>query len=542
MPIGIGSNIASLSAQRRLNESSSTLSKTYERLSSGQRINKASDDAAGLSIASALNANARVYSQATRNGNDGLSLLSIADSALDNLTSVVTRLTELASQSANGVYSLKQRRAIDTEAQALAKEYLRIAKSTEFNGIKLLDGTLGDGLRLQLGFGVAGGINAGVGGAIGSGSFQSGTTNQTGASPGAVALADLNGDGILELVTANSGDNTVSILLGNGDGTFRASSSVATGAGPLSVTLGDLNGDGVLDIVTANYSDSSISVMLGNGDGSFKAATSMPAAFGTTAVKLGDLNGDGVLDIVASSTLGGAGNGVVSILLGNGNGTFKAATTMTVGQFPQSLALGDLNGDGILDIATADYLSNTISIMLGNGDGSFKAAMANSVRGQVRSLALGDLNGDGKLDIVAAENGISVGVMLGNGDGTFQSRSAFTLAGSPWGVTLGDLNGDGFLDIVTADRYSNSASVLLGKGDGTFGAVNSIQSGNNPLAVALGDANGDGVLDIVTANYDDSTTSVMLSKTKAGVGAMLDFSLQTKADSLQALGMFKKNA
>jgi flagellin len=169
--IKIGSNTASLNAQRRLGESSAKLSGIYERLSSGQRINKASDDAAGLAIANDLNAKGRIFTQGIRNGNDGISLLNIADSAIDALTGVVTRIRELSEQAANGTYSAQQRKALDAEAQALSKEFTRITQSTSFNGIKIFDGSLGTGVRLQLGVGVTESINASIGGNIGTGDF-----------------------------------------------------------------------------------------------------------------------------------------------------------------------------------------------------------------------------------------------------------------------------------------------------------------------------------------------------------------------------------
>lgn len=166
MAVTIGSNLSSLQAQRRLGESTSSLTATFERLSSGKRINRASDGAAELAIATALNVDSRVYTAGIRNGNDGLSLLSIADAALANLSDIVVRITELATQTANGVYSNKQREALDKEAQALADEYLRITKTTEFNGVKLFDGSLGEGAQIQLGYSR---VTAKIGGAIGTG-------------------------------------------------------------------------------------------------------------------------------------------------------------------------------------------------------------------------------------------------------------------------------------------------------------------------------------------------------------------------------------
>ena len=150
MPITIGSNIASLQAQRRLADASDKLGKTYEKLSSGQRINRASDDAAGLAIADSLRANQRVATVAIRNANDGISTIGIADSALGQIGDVLSRLAELAEQSANGVFSTTQRSALSNEFVALSSEVERIATTTSFNGVKLISG--GGNLTLQVGF------------------------------------------------------------------------------------------------------------------------------------------------------------------------------------------------------------------------------------------------------------------------------------------------------------------------------------------------------------------------------------------------------
>ena len=150
MSITIGSNISSLKAQRQLTKSTSSLSSTYSKLSSGMRINKASDDAAGLAIADSLKADQKIASVAIRNANDGISSIAIADGALSQVSDVLTRLAELAEQSANGVYSTDQRSALQNEFSALGSEIQRIALTTEFNGVKLLSG--GAGITLQVGF------------------------------------------------------------------------------------------------------------------------------------------------------------------------------------------------------------------------------------------------------------------------------------------------------------------------------------------------------------------------------------------------------
>jgi len=160
MPITLGSNIASLTAQRQLDSVSQGLSKTYERLSSGLRINRASDDAAGLAVSTCLNSNVRVFTQGIRNLSDGVSLLNIADGAVAELANIVIRIQELAEQSANGTYNSPQRGALDTEAQALSDEYTRIIQTTTFNNINLFDDS--NALtRIQCGYGEAGSIKIG---------------------------------------------------------------------------------------------------------------------------------------------------------------------------------------------------------------------------------------------------------------------------------------------------------------------------------------------------------------------------------------------
>ncbi len=326
MPITIGTNIASLQAQRRLNESDP--SRLFEKLASGMRINRASDDAAGLAISEDINLRTRVYTKAILNGNDAQSLLSIADSTLGNLSTVVTRIRELSQQSANGTFSSTQRASLDAEAQALKDEFFRISRSASFNGINLFDGTLGDGIRFQLGFGTDGSLFSSVGGKLGTGSIAaaSGSNRYTleGTTASDVALGDLNGDGFADMVTV-SGTGLASyfnIRLGNGDGTFGASTSLASISGSSNaVTLGDLNGDGYLDMVAVGTGGGTAqaSIRLGNGNGTFGASTTY-TSMGEFGVQLADLNGDGVLDLVAA---GGAAAGTIGVRLGVGDGTFS---------------------------------------------------------------------------------------------------------------------------------------------------------------------------------------------------------------------------
>lgn len=236
MPASFGSNIASLKAQRQLGIVSTEVSSVFERLSSGQRINRASDDAAGLAVVSSLQNNRRVFTQGIRNYNDGISLLNIADGAVEQLSSITIRLKELAEQAANGTYGVNQRKALDAEGQALSKEYFRIARSTTFNGRGIFFAEFGE-LRLQGGYGASGGIQSGLGGAIGTGNFSAAGTyaTETGSSSGtsrATSLGDLNGDGNLDLVTAGYSDSAgggyATVRLGTGNGSFGSATSYAT--------------------------------------------------------------------------------------------------------------------------------------------------------------------------------------------------------------------------------------------------------------------------------------------------------------------------
>ena len=533
--IKIGSNISSLTAQRRLGEATSNLSKTYEKLSSGQRISKACDDAAGLAIADTLKGKTKVYSKGVQNLNDGISVVSIADAAVGELTNITMRLTELAEQAANGAYTNKQREALDKEAQALAKEYFRISRSTQFNGVNLFDGSV-QGLALQGGFGTDGIVQSSLGGVLGTGSFNPHTLVSTLGRPYQVAVGDLNGDGHLDIAAATDLAN-VSIRLGDGSGTFPTLLNYGVGNGASGIDLGDVNGDGIFDLVVANSSDMNISVLIGNGDGTFKSHVTYQAGAMTSGVSLGDLNGDGFLDIVSANM--SANN--LSVLLGNGNGTFNAQTTYATGTTPAATALGDVNGDGILDILTANSGSANASLLIGNGNGTFRAQTTIAAGTNPSSVALGYVNGDEFLDLVISNSGAgnNVSVCLGNGNGTFAAQNTFATGTGPLQVALGDLNGDGCLDIVTANA-GNSVSVLSGNGDGYFNQASNYSIPSFPKSVALGDLNDDGVLDIVAGKSASTTVSVLTAITRDGISPILPFSLRTQADALQAMAPLKR--
>jgi hypothetical protein len=255
--------------------------------------------------------------------------------------------------------------------------------------------------------------------------------------------------------------------------TFQAKTDYTTGTSPRSVALGDVNGDAKLDIITANYGDAntatffSSSVLLGNGNGTFQVKTDI-FTFGMNprSVVVGDVSGDGKLDIITASY----NQDSSYVYLGNGNGTFQAPIGSGTGRKPISVVVGDVSGDGKLDIITANFIGNSVSVLFGIGDGTFQAKIDYTTGTNPTSVVLGDVNNDTKLDIITTHVGfppsVSLGngsVLLGNGDGTFQAKTDYTTRSNPYSVALGDVNGDGKLDIITANYGDNSLSVLLNR-------------------------------------------------------------------------------
>jgi hypothetical protein len=331
-----------------------------------------------------------------------------------------------------------------------------------------------------------------------------------------IAVADLNGDGIPDVVVTNAGGaDTVTVLLGNGDGTFQAGTSYPAGHQPASVAVGDFNGDGIPDLVVGNGFRYNVSVLLGNGDGSFQAPVSYDASFGLTgyveSVAVGDFTGNGILDLAVES------QSSVSVLLGNGDGTFQPPQVYPVsgGVVPNTgLAVGDFTGNGVLDIVT-----RTGELLLGNGDGTFQPAIGLGFGGS--SIVAGDFNGDGNLDLAVTNYGNTVSVLLGNGDGTFQAPLTYTVGSGPASVAVGDFNGDGVPDLAVANQGSANVSVLLGNGDGSFQAALNYAVGTAPWPVGAGDFNGDGFPDLAVGASPSATggeVDVLLNAANWGGG------------------------
>jgi hypothetical protein len=342
-----------------------------------------------------------------------------------------------------------------------------------------------------------------------------------GSRPNDIAVADLNKDGRLDIVTCNAED-TVTILLGNGRSGFTPAPGSPIKIAAHLIVVGDVNNDRNLDLALTHHDSFGVEVLLGAADGRFAPAPGSPfiAHQGTNphnhGLALSDFNSDGNLDVTTSNQ----DDNSVSVLLGNGRGNFTpaAGSPFAVGRAPYPHAIGDVNRDGNLDIVTPNVGSNNVTVLLGDGRGGFKAA-ANSpyaVASRPYYIAIGDISGDGNPDLITTHDDINlISTLLGDGHGVFAAApdSPFDVGRRAFKLIAADVTGDARMELVIGTEASDSVAVLLGNERGGYTPADGspYRAGRNPR-VAISDVNGDGKVDIVTANNGSGDISVLLSK------------------------------
>jgi len=388
--------------------------------------------------------------------------------------------------------------------------------------------------------------------------FQAASDLVTGTTPDQIVSGDFNADGKLDMAVANQGScpsnlGSVTILLGKGNGTFQPAINLTNGiTNPDSLAAGDFNGDGKLDLAVVNIGVSSqqISIFLGNGDGTFQNPSTLSAGGATAFLTVADLNQDGHLDLLA--TIFGTKTDGLSVIFGNGNGTFQApvlylfhftkSDTATKGDIISTgdgasfIAVADFKHDGKPDVAETN-LSGHVAVFINSGSGTLSAPIDYNTGNNPQAVVTVDFNGDGNPDLAASCYGQSGGaggqisILLNNSDGTFTAAKSIASTQNPAGLWAADFTGDGKQDIAFSGNNADTLTVVTGQGNGTFRAAATYAVGLNPQYVAGGDFNGDGKVDLVAANLLTGNVSLILAKGAAFAGAR-DYNVGSKAFGL----------
>jgi hypothetical protein len=335
-----------------------------------------------------------------------------------------------------------------------------------------------------------------------------------GASPSSVAVADINGDGRLDLIYANANNNTLTALTNNGGGIFGSNATYSVGNFPSSVVAADIKGNGKVALICANALDRTLTVLTNNGNGVFGSnatyivASSPASPLSIVAV---DVNGDGKLDLVCGNH---ALFGSILILTNNGSGIFGSNATYGANGECTLIKAADVNGDGAPDIICLNPGSTpcTLFVLTNNGSGAFGSNATYAVDNfDTSSFVVADVNGDSKRDIVYANPfANTLSVLTNNGSGVFGSNATYTVS-SPGAVTAADINGDGMPDLICANVNSNTVTVLTNNGSGIFGLASTNTVGGSPDSVITADVNNDGKLDLICANQSSNSLSVLIN-------------------------------
>jgi FG-GAP-like repeat len=330
--------------------------------------------------------------------------------------------------------------------------------------------------------------------------------------PYCVAVADVNGDGLPDLITANilnNGTSTLTVLTNSGKGDFIYSADYPVGVQAVQpaafLVAADVNGDGKPDLISANYLDNTLTVLTNNGNGTFTPSSTNTVGANPFTVAIVNVTSKTSVDLVC----GNAGENTLTILTNSGNGIFTVSDTIAVSTDPNSTPLvtaADVNGDGWADLICANLGDNDIMVLTNNGHGQFIVSWTSSVGDSPYNVAVADINGDGKPDLISVNSGDNnVIVFTNNGAATFTSVSTNQVGQTPLWVAAADVNRDGKTDLITANNADYTLTVLTNDGSGNFAFCQTIPVDAEPTFVTAADLNLDGAMDLVSANLGNNT-------------------------------------
>jgi hypothetical protein len=345
-------------------------------------------------------------------------------------------------------------------------------------------------------------------------SFNLFSTLPVGNSPSWVTAADINGDGKIDLISMPGigNNNSIIIFTNDGLGDFLFASSPGVGSAPASVAAADVNGDGKLDLISANYGDATLSVLTNDGQGEFVISGTYAVGNHVYCVIAADVNGDGKLDLITANTA----DNTLSVLTNDGLGGFVTSGTYTVGNHPFSVIAIDINGDAKPDLVCVNALDNTITALTNNGSGSFVASGTYSVGQNPNQVTAADINGDGKPDLITANySDGTLTILTNDGNGGFGFSSTVQDVFGVRSVVAADVNGDGSMDLICVPGLNNSVTVFTNNGTGGFFQLTNFPGpGSYPFSVVTADVNGDGRPDVICANVFGDSLTVLTNATQ----------------------------
>ena len=365
----------------------------------------------------------------------------------------------------------------------------------------------------------------------GSGGWEAKGTLSAGDGPRYLFVGDANNDGYNDIVTADNSDDTITIYNGTITNDWGSKGTLSAGDSPISIFVGDANNDGYNDILTADYSDDTVTIYASSSYIGWEANTTKSAGNNPMSVFVGDANNDGYNDILIANFVNG--DGTVNIYNGTSNGNWEANFTLSVGNGPLNVFVGDANNDGYNDILTSDWYDDTVTIYNGTSNNDWEPKFTLSVGNGPRFVYIGDANNDGYNDIVTSDYyDDTVTIYNGTSSGGWEPKFSLNVGNDPVSVFIGDANNDGLNDIITADNGDDTVTIYNGTSGGSWDAKFYLSVGNAPQSVFVGDANNDGYNDIVTVDYYDNTVTIYNGTSSGGWEAKFNLTVGTDPRSV----------